>query len=237
MDHFSDQRHQSETSLNQIVNKSRKFNKYGSQKIESDSESESKRVKPTKPQEKVVDIDLSDDNREFNEQTRVKRKNNTMEYPLSDKRVPDALAEQYFAQSNGYPKKQIQPKSTRHKPTRKDYRAKPQKHVSISMSDTPNKFMNRQRTGMAARVEHNFSPGVNSALRMSHKASPQTMVSNRSSISTKPYSFRVGNPNKQSRFAMSTPRKNGLRGKTRGYEVINTGPSAEILAQQLEHEK
>ena len=93
---------------------------------------------------------------------------------------------------------------------------KQQKSQFLDERDNDPYYMQKQ-----SRAQ-NMSPGLQSTSRFSNKYSPNhgkfkpkcisnfIGLSNRSSTSSKPYSFRIGNLNKNSRLLMTTP-KRGVR--------------------------
>lgn len=205
---------------------------------ESEPDREPKQSKSKRPHEATIDLSGSENQRQIAKSEYHERKMHTMEYPFpseTHEMNPNNLSNPYLAHSHTVEIGKEMPKTTREYNQQRGHHKQPQKHVSISMNETPGRFIHNYRS---KRGENNTSPSMHSGSRISYKASPVGPLTNRSSTSTKPYNFRVGNLNKGGRYALTTPKKSNLKSQSRIPEQPNHNIiDITALQQQLEHEK
>lgn len=208
--------------------------------LHAESEPEVPQPKPKhkRPHEAAIDLSSSENQRQIAKSEYHERKMHTMEYPFPAETHdidPNNLSNPYLAHSHTVELGKEMPKTTRDYRPQRGHHKQPQKHVSISMNETPGRFIHNYRS---KRGENNTSPSMHSGSRISYKASPMGPLTNRSSTSTKPYNFRIGNLNTSGRYALTTPKKSSLKTQSRIPEKpINNVVDITMLQQQLEHEK
>lgn len=190
-------------------------------------------------EEKTIEIDEPATSKEDVRSDRIEKRVHTMENPFykeANQMKENRQSDQLLSHANTFEMSDSRTAPIKNHKSERAYYKHPQKHVTITMSDKAGNFLKKYRNKGLADFLHLASPRISSGNRLVFKPSPQ--LTNRSSLSSKNYNFKISNVNKSSKYEFSSPTKTGGKFRSRIAESAHYERSNfDLLQQELDHER